>query len=106
MTQAKVANIRPRHDHVLIKAKHLTEYKAGNLIIPNVSTETPGEATIVAIGPNTNLKVGDTILFRKGVGIEIMEDQETYIFLRDLSDTIYCVIEEDVEATAPVLVQS
>ena len=71
---------RPLHDRVLIKVLDSDEKTAGGIIIPDTAKEKPQEGEVVAIGPGAknengkitpmDVKVGDTVIFKDGYGVE------------------------------------
>lgn len=91
---AKV-NVKPLADRVLVEAAPAETKTAGGIIIPDTAKEKPMRGKIVAAGPGkkdepTTVKVGDTVLYGKYAGTEIMIDGKEYLIMKE-SD-IYAII--------------
>ncbi|MFN7541401.1 MAG: co-chaperone GroES [Acidobacteriota bacterium] len=86
-------NLRPLHDHVLVKRIESQGNKIGSLFVPDSAQEKPQEAEVVAVGAGKQLKdgrrvamevkVGDRILFGKYSGSETKMDGQEYLILRE-----------------------
>jgi chaperonin GroES len=92
-------NIKPRNDVVLVR--RLVPKYEGKMVIPETAQEKPVEAVVVAVGPGMinerarvalrdpqprfgiDLKVGDLVFVGKYAGMEIEEDGEKLLFLRE-----------------------
>ena len=92
-------NIKPRNDVVLVK--RLEAKYEGKLVLPENAVEKPVQAVVVAVGPgeftetwfNTedyggyrkpiDLKVGDVVFVGKYAGMEIEENGEKLLFVRE-----------------------
>jgi chaperonin GroES len=80
--------IKPLSDRVVIKAAEAETKTAGGIIIPDSAKEKPQKGTVVAAGPGkkdepTTVKVGDSILYGKYAGTEIMIDGTEYLIMRE-----------------------
>ncbi len=92
---------RPLHDRVLIEVLESDEKTAGGIIIPDSATEKPIKGEVVAVGngkiqDNGNVqpldvKVGDTVLFGKYSGTEVMIDSDELVVMKE--DDIMAVID-------------
>jgi len=77
-------NIRPLHDHVLIRRIEEEETIRGGIIIPDAAKEKPQEGLVIAVGSGKmtdkgqrvtpEVKPGDKVLFGKYSGTEIKID--------------------------------
>ncbi len=86
-------NIRPLHDHVLVKRVEKKGNMIGSLYVPDSAQEKPQEAEVVAVGAGKQLKdgrrvamevkVGDRILFGKYSGTETKVGGDEYLILRE-----------------------
>ena len=86
-------NLRPLHDHVLVKRIESQGNKIGSLFVPDSAQEKPQEAEVVAVGAGNQLKdgrrvamevkVGDRILFGKYSGSETKMDGQEFLILRE-----------------------
>jgi len=81
-------NIKPLADRVLVKPLQAEKTTASGLIIPDSAKEKQQKGTVIAIGnglkdePMT-VKVGDTVLFGKYAGTEIVVDNTEYLIMRE-----------------------
>jgi chaperonin GroES len=88
-------NIKPLADRVVVEPAAAEEKTAGGIIIPDTAKEKPQKGTIVAVGngkkdePMT-VKAGDTVLYGKYAGTEIIIEGETYLIMKE-SD-IYAIV--------------
>jgi chaperonin GroES len=81
-------NIKPLADRVLVKPLQAEKTTASGLIIPDSAKEKQQKGTVIAIGnglkdePMT-VKVGDTVLFGKYSGTELVVDSTEYLIMRE-----------------------
>lgn len=81
-------NIKPLADRVLVKPLPAEKTTASGLIIPDSAKEKQQKGTVIAIGnglkdePMT-VKVGDTVLFGKYAGTELVVDATEYLIMRE-----------------------
>jgi chaperonin GroES len=93
--------LRPLHDRVVIKRMEEEKASPGGIIIPDSATEKPIKGEVVAVGngkiqDNGNVqpldvKVGDTVLFGKYSGTEVMIDSDELVVMKE--DDIMAVID-------------
>ncbi|MBK5209182.1 MAG: co-chaperone GroES [Flavobacteriaceae bacterium] len=81
-------NIKPLADRVLVKPLPAEKTTASGLIIPDSAKEKQQKGTIIAIGKGLKdepmtVKVGDTILFGKYAGTELILDGNDYLIMRE-----------------------
>ncbi len=86
-------NIRPLHDHIVVRRIEESESLRNGVVIPDSAKEEPREAEVVAIGHGKRLEngkrqavdvcVGDRILFGKYTGSEATLDGTDYLILRE-----------------------
>ena len=86
-------NIRPLHDHVLIRRIEEAETIRGGIIIPDSAKEKPQQGEVVALGDGKvledgqhaaiDVKTGDRILFGKYSGSEVKIEGEKYLIVRE-----------------------
>ena len=89
------------HDRVVIKRMEEEKASPGGIIIPDSATEKPIKGEVVAVGngkiqDNGNVqpldvKVGDTVLFGKYSGTEVMIDSDELVVMKE--DDIMAVID-------------
>jgi chaperonin GroES len=85
--------LQPLADRVVVKPLEETEQMKGGLYIPDTAKEKPQQGEVVALGPGrvsdegkrieTELKVGDRVLYGKYSGTEISVADEDYLILRE-----------------------
>lgn len=85
---AKKLNVTPLHDRVIVKPAKAEEKTAGGIIIPDTAKEKPQRGTVVAAGPGkkddpVTVKIGDTVLYGKYSGTEIVIDGEDLLIMRE-----------------------
>lgn len=83
-----MAQIKPLHDRVIVKAAEAETKTAGGIIIPDTAKEKPQKGTVVAAGPGKKdepmtVKPGDTVLFSKYAGTEITVDGDDVMIMRE-----------------------
>lgn len=92
--------IQPLADRVVVKALEETEEMKGGLYIPDTAKEKPQQGEVVAVGPGrvtddgnrieSELKVGDRVLYGKYSGTEVTVGTEEFLILRE-SDVLAVV---------------
>ena len=92
--------IKPLSDRVVVKPLEETEQMKGGLYIPDTAKEKPQQGEIVAVGPGrmsdegkrieTDLKVGDRVIYGKYSGTEVTVSDQEYLILRE-SDVLAVV---------------
>jgi len=100
MATATDTKVKPLADRVVVKPLEETEQMRGGLYIPDTAKEKPQEGEVVATGPgritdegkriDSELKVGDKILYGKYSGTEVTIDGVQYLILRE-SDVLAIV---------------
>jgi chaperonin GroES len=92
--------LQPLADRVVVKPLEETEQMKGGLYIPDTAKEKPQQGEVVAVGPGrmsedgkrieTELKVGDRVIYGKYSGTEVTVEHEDYLILRE-SDVLAVV---------------
>jgi chaperonin GroES len=87
--------IRPLADRVLIEPDAAEERTAGGIIIPDTAKEKPQRGKVVAVGTGKKdepmtVKVGDSVLYGKYAGTELIIDGTNYLIMRE-SDVVAVV---------------
>jgi chaperonin GroES len=80
--------VTPLHDRVIVKPAKAEEKTAGGIIIPDTAKEKPQRGTVIAAGPGkkdepVTVKVGDTVLYGKYAGTEIVLDGDDLLIMRE-----------------------
>ena len=85
--------IRPLHDRVIVERIDAVETSAGGIIIPDTAKEKPQEGKVIAVGKGKrkddgtlitlDVKEGDSILFSKYAGSEVMIDGNEFLIMRE-----------------------
>ena len=81
-------NIQPLGERVVVEAAKAEEKTSGGIIIPDTAKEKPQQGTVVAVpaedkeNPIT-VKVGDTVLYGKYAGTEIVIDGNDYLIMSE-----------------------
>ncbi len=86
-------NVRPLHDHVIIRRKEEQHVSQGGIVIPDSATEKPLRGEVVAAGNGrvmangevvpVDVNVGDEVLFGKYAGTEIKLGDEQLLVMRE-----------------------
>jgi chaperonin GroES len=94
-------NLRPLHDHVIVKRMEEERMSAGGIVIPDSAAEKPVRGEVLAVGNGKilesgekrplDVKAGDKVLFGKYAGTEVKVDGEELLVMRE--EDIMAVIE-------------
>jgi len=81
-------NIKPLADRVLIQPLPAETTTASGLIIPDSAKEKQQKGTVIAVGTGTKdepmtVKIGDTVLYGKYAGTELVLDNTEYLIMRE-----------------------
>ncbi|MEW6580477.1 MAG: co-chaperone GroES [Chloroflexota bacterium] len=80
-------NIEPLGARVLVLPLEGESQTPGGVLLPETAKEKPQQGTIEAIGNSdemeTDLKVGDRVLFPKYTGTEIKFEGKTYLLMNE-----------------------
>ena len=88
-----MSQIRPLHDHVIVKQLEEEEKTRGGIIIPDTAKEKPQKGKIISTGRGRltddgqvrplEVKAGDKVLFRKYAGTEFKIEGEEFLMMRE-----------------------
>lgn len=86
-------NVKPLADRVIVEPLEAAEKTAGGLYIPDNAKEKPQKGRIVAAGPGKlsdagslmkmEVKAGDTILYGKYSGTEVVIEGKEFLIMRE-----------------------
>ena len=81
-------NVKPLADRVLVEPAAAEEKTASGLFIPDTAKEKPQRGKIVAVGNGKKdepltVKVGDTVLYGKYAGTELILEGTEYLIMRE-----------------------
>ena len=81
-------NIKPLADRVLLQPVEAETTTASGLIIPDSAKEKQQKGTVLAVGNGTKdepmtVKVGDTVLYGKYAGAELILEGNEYLIMRE-----------------------
>ena len=81
-------NIKPLADRVLIEPIPAETTTASGLILPDSAKEKQQKGTVLAVGNGTKdepmtVKVGDTVLYGKYAGAELILEGNEYLIMRE-----------------------
>jgi len=98
-------NIKPLHNHVVIRQQDETETMYGNIIVPDAGKEKPLMGEVIASGPgliNINgvlipntVEVGVTVVFPAFGGTKMTVDGEEYVVMKE--QDLLAIIENEVK---------
>ena len=87
MAKAKKTGIEPLGARVLILPLEGETQTPGGILLPETAKEKPQQGIIEAVGSeddmNTDLKIGDRVLFPKYTGTEIKFEGQTYLLMNE-----------------------
>ena len=76
-------NYKPLGNKVVILRDKAEEKTAGGIFIPDSAQDKPTKGTVIATNNNSELTVGDKVIYSKFAGSEITIDKTTYLLLKD-----------------------
>jgi chaperonin GroES len=86
-------NIKPLHDHVIVKRIEEDQKTKGGIIIPDTAKEKPQMGEVIAAGPGKrtedgkvlalDVKKGDRVLFSKYGGNDIKIEGEELLIMKE-----------------------
>ena len=93
--------IKPLEDNILIEPLEKETMTAGGIVIPDTAKEKPQQGKILALGPgkkdedgkiiSLDLRIGQTVLYKKWGGNEIKVSGKEYLIVK--SEDILAVID-------------
>ncbi|HSH57441.1 MAG TPA: co-chaperone GroES [Halomonas sp.] len=94
-------NIRPLHDRVIIRRVEEEEKTAGGIVLPGSAQEKPTRGEVLAVGNGRildngdvralDVKVGDTVIFKEGFGVEKQKIDGEEVLIMSESDILAVV---------------
>ena len=95
-----MAAIQPLGDRIVVKSLEQEQKTTGGIILPDTAQEKPQEGKVVAVGKGRvledgtvrplELKIGDTVLYAKYTGTEVVHEEKEFLILRE--DDILAVL--------------
>jgi len=86
-------NVMPLADRVIIQPAEAEEKTVGGIILPDTAKEKPQRGTVIAVGKGKiadsgetvamEIKEGDSVLYGKYSGTEIIIGNEEYLIMRE-----------------------
>ncbi|MCA1768731.1 MAG: co-chaperone GroES [Halomonas sp.] len=94
-------NIRPLHDRVIIRRVEEEQKTAGGIVLPGSAQEKPTRGEVLAAGKGRilengdvrplDVKVGDTVIFKDGFGVEKQKIDGEEVLIMSESDILAVV---------------
>ena len=75
--------LKPLYDRVVIARKISEHVSAGGIVMMLEQPVREPEGTVLAVGHDTTLTVGDTVLFKKDAGNEVKVDGQSLLVMRE-----------------------
>jgi chaperonin GroES len=80
--------MKPINDRVVVRPAGAEEKTSGGIIIPDTVKEKPQRGEVIAVGPGKEgqkmtVKKGDTVLYGKYAGQEIIYEGTDYLIMRE-----------------------
>ncbi|MGM8852150.1 co-chaperone GroES [Salinicola sp. MH3R3-1] len=95
--------IRPLHDRVIVRRKEEEQKTAGGIVLPGSAQEKPTRGEVLAVGNGRilesgearplDVKVGDTVIFKEGFGVEKQKVDGEEVLIMSEND-ILAVVED------------
>lgn len=94
-------NIRPLHDRVIIRRVEEEKTTAGGIVLPGSAQEKPTRGEVLAVGNGRilesgdvrplDVKVGNTVIFKEGFGVEKEKIDGEEVLIMSESDILAVV---------------
>ncbi|MCD6007698.1 co-chaperone GroES [Halomonas sp. IOP_31] len=94
-------NIRPLHDRVVVRRVEEEQKTAGGIVLPGNAQEKPTRGEVLAIGNGRildsgevrplDVKVGDTVIFKEGFGVEKQKIEGEEVLIMSETDILAVV---------------
>lgn len=94
--------VRPLHDHVIVRREMPAEVMKGGIVIPDTAKEKPQEGLVLAVGKGRltkdgiliplDVKPSDRVVFGKYSGTEYKRNGDEWVILRE--EDILAVLEK------------
>ena len=94
-------NIRPLHDRVIVRRVEEEQKTAGGIVLPGSAQEKPTRGEVLAVGNGRildsgevrplDVKVGDTVIFKDGFGVEKEKIDGEEVLIMSESDILAVV---------------
>ncbi|MHB0774306.1 co-chaperone GroES [Halomonas sp. WWR20] len=94
-------NIRPLHDRVIVRRVEEEQKTAGGIVLPGNAQEKPTRGEILAVGNGRildngeirplDVKVGNTVIFKEGFGVEKQKIDGEEVLIMSESDILAVV---------------
>lgn len=94
-------NIRPLHDRVIVRRVEEEQKTAGGIVLPGSAQEKPTRGEILAVGNGRildsgdvrplDVKVGDSVIFKEGFGVEKQKIDGEEVLIMSESDILAVV---------------
>lgn len=85
--------IKPLHNHIVIKQQDETETMYGHIVVPDMGKEKPLMGEVVAVGPGTytitgdfietQVEVGETVIFPAFGGTKMNIGDDEYVVMKE-----------------------
>ncbi|GGY07211.1 10 kDa chaperonin [Litchfieldella qijiaojingensis] len=94
-------NIRPLHDRVVVRRVEEEQKTSGGIVLPGNAQEKPTRGKVLAVGNGRildngevrplDVKVGDTVIFKEGFGVEKQKIDGEEVLIMSESDILAVV---------------
>ncbi|MFC3282567.1 co-chaperone GroES [Litchfieldella rifensis] len=94
-------NIRPLHDRVVVRRVEEEQKTSGGIVLPGNAQEKPTRGEVLAVGNGRilengevrplDVKVGDTVIFKEGFGVEKQKIDGEEVLIMNESDILAVV---------------
>lgn len=94
--------IRPLHERVVVRRVEEEQKTSGGIVLPGNAQEKTTRGEVIAIGKGKildngairplDVKIGDTVIFKEGFGVEKQKIEDEELLIMSESD-ILCILE-------------
>lgn len=85
--------ITPTKDNLLIEKPKVKETTDSGIVLPDNVKEAPQTGLVIAVGPDTTIKVGTEVFYAKYSGVEVSLDDQEYLLCKE--EDILATIKEE-----------
>lgn len=90
--------IRPLHERVVVRRVEEEQTTSGGIVLPGNAQEKPTRGEVIAIGKGKildngairplDVKIGDTVIFKEGFGVEKQKIEDEELLIMSESDIL------------------
>ncbi|CAD7699416.1 unnamed protein product [Ostreobium quekettii] len=98
---AEYKTVTPLGQRVFVRVDSADATTVGGIMLPSSAQKAPTQGEVVAAFQDSNVKVGDRIVYSKYAGTEVAMDSQEHVLLKE-EEVVGIMTSADVKALAPV----